>query len=293
MNVFQDNKNVQILTKINKKNYIGRLFNFVLGCFIIALSYNIFVASNNLVPGGVGGIAVILNNVLGIDNSTSILVINLFLLVLSYFLLGKEKTRATILGTILLPIFIKMTEHINVWIQVDTTQMFLMTVMGGICYGFGAGLVFKAGFTSGGTDIINQIIAKYAKMSMGQSMLLSDGLIVLSSAYFFGLDTMLYSIVMLYLISMVSDRIVLGVSANKMFYIITDKEEEVKEFILKRLHHGVTVMKATGGYKRKNENILMTVLPTSDYYELRRGIKHIDKDAFFIVTDSYEVFGGE
>ena len=293
MNVLKDTKNVQLLEKINKKNYTERLFDFVLGCFIIALSYNIFVASNNLVPGGVGGIAVILNSTLGLDNSTSILIINIFLLILSYFLLGKDKTRRTILGTILLPIFIKLTEHINVWVQVDTKQMFLMTIMGGICYGFGAGLVFKAGFTSGGTDIINQIIAKYGKMSMGQSMLLSDGLIVLSSAYFFGLDIMLYSIVMLYLISMVSDRMVLGVSANKMFYIITDKEDEVKEFILNKLHHGVTIMKATGGYKRQNENILMTVLPTSEYYDLRRGIKQIDKDAFFIVTDSYEVFGGE
>ena len=90
-----------------------------------------------------------------------------------------------------------------------------------------------------------------------------------------------------------SDRVVLGTSDNKMFYIVTKKDEEVKEFILKYLNHGVTIFKGKGGYSKNNENVLMAVLPTKDYYRLKEGINEIDKDAFFIVTDSYEVFGGE
>ena len=160
-------------------------------------------------------------------------------------------------------------------------------------YGFGAGLVFKAGFTTGGTDIVNQIISKYFKTSLGKSMLFSDGLIVLCSGLFFGINSMLYSIIILYIISLLSDRVVLGTSDNKMFYIVTKKDEEVKEFILKYLNHGVTIFKGKGGYSKNNENVLMAVLPTKDYYRLKEGINEIDKDAFFIVTDSYEVFGGE
>lgn len=160
-------------------------------------------------------------------------------------------------------------------------------------YGFGAGLVFKAGFTTGGTDIINQIISKYFKTSLGKSMLFSDGLIVLCSGLFFGINSMLYSVIILYIISLMSDRVVLGTSDNKMFYIVTKKDEEVKEFILKYLNHGVTIFKGKGGYSKNNENVLMAVLPTKDYYRLKEGINEIDKDAFFIVTDSYEVFGGE
>ena len=160
-------------------------------------------------------------------------------------------------------------------------------------YGFGAGLVFTAGFTTGGTDILNQIISKYGKTSMGKSMLMSDGLIVLSSGIFFGFSSMMYSILILYIISYISDRILLGISDNKMFYIITEKDEEIKEYILNDLKHGVTVFKGQGGYKNKKGNILMTVLPTKDYYNLRMGIKEIDDEAFFIVTDSYELFGGE
>lgn len=293
MNIFSKNKNLKIDSFKRKNNLVTRLIEFLLGCLIISIAYNIFIASNNLVPGGVGGIAVILNNLFNIDNSIAILIMNIILLILSYILLGKEKTRATILGTILFPLLIKLTEHANVWLLVDSSKVLLSAIFGGILYGFGAGLVFKAGFTTGGTDIINQILSKYLKISMGKSMLLSDGLIVLSSGVFFGIDSMLYSILILYLISLISDRVVLGISDNKMFYIITNKDEEIREYILNELKHGVTIFKAQGGYRNKKGNVLMTVLPTKDYYALRRGIKEIDKDSFFIVTDSYEVVGGE
>ena len=292
MNSFSKSKNLILVSSTTKTN-ITRIIQFLIGCFIVSLSYNIFIASNNLVPGGVGGIAVIVNNLFGIQNSTVIFVCNIFLLILSYFMLGKEKTRASILGSVIFPIFVRMTEHVNIWLQIDTSKILLSALFGGIMFGFGAGLIFKAGFTTGGTDIINQIISKYAKISKGKSMLCSDGLIVLSSAIFFGLNSMLYSIMILYCISLMADKVLLGISDNKMFYIITEKEDEIKNYILKYLHHGVTIFKAKGGTKRKNENVLMTVLPTKDFYKLKEGINEIDNEAFFIVTDSYEVFGGE
>ncbi len=293
MNLFSKNKDIKLMEKINKKSYIQRLFEFIIGCLIISISYNIFIVSNSLVPGGVGGLAIIINNLFNIDNSTIIFILDISLLIISFFLLGRNKTRASILGSILFPIFVKLTENINVWLQVDTSQVLLSALIGGLIYGFGAGLVFKAGFTTGGTDIINQIISKYCKISLGRSMLYSDGLIVLSSGLFFGLNSMMYSILILYIISLISDRVVLGISDSKVFFIITDKEDEVKEFIINYLGHGVTIFKAHGGYKKETENVLMTVLPTKDYYKLKEGIKSIDENAFFIINDTYEVFGGE
>lgn len=292
MNLFSKTKEIRIIEYVNRKSIKKRTIEFVIGCFIIALAYNIFVVPNNLVPGNVGGIAVIINYLFGLPNSIVIFILNIFLLITSYYLLGKEKTKATILGSILLPTFISLTENINVWLQIDTSQVLLSTIFGGIIYGLGAGMVFKAGFTTGGTDIINQIICKFGKTSMGKSMLMSDGLIVLLSGIVFGINNMLYSIVMLYIISLMSDRVVLGVSDSKMFLIVTDKEEEVRDFILKKLGHGITVFNAKGGYKKNYENVIMTVLPTKDYYQLKEGIKAIDKEAFYIITDSYEVFGG-
>lgn len=293
MNVFSNTNNMEIIGNLGKKNFLKRVIQFIIGCFIVSAAYNIFVVDNKIVPGGVGGIAVIINNIFGIKNTITIAILNIILLILSFFTLGTDKTRKSILGTILFPLFIKLTENFNVWLEIDNTNILLSVLIGGILYGIGAGLVFKAGFTTGGTDILNQIISKYAKISIGKSMLISDGTIVVSSAIFFGFDIMLYSIVILYIISYISDRIILGISDNKMFYIITDKDEEIKAFILNNLKHGVTVFKAKGGYKKEKGNVLMTVLPTKDYYTLRAGIKKIDKMAFFIVTDSYELYGGE
>ena len=104
---------------------------------------------------------------------------------------------------------------------------------------------------------------------------------------------MMYSILILYMISIISDRIVLGTSDNKMCYIITDKEEEIKGYILDILSHGATIFRAKGGTDKRKENVIMTVVPSKRYQELKDGIEKIDEDAFFIVTDSYELFGGE
>ena len=289
MNLFSKNKN--IIVKNN--SLVKRVLEFLLGCFVVSLAYNLFIAPINLVPGGVGGIAIIVKGLTNIDNAITIFVLNIFLLILSYILLGKEKTRASILGSILFPVFVWLTEDINVWLQIDNSRLLLSTISGGILFGIGAGLIFKAGFTTGGTDIVNQIISKYAKITIGKSMLLSDGLIVLLSSYFFGLNHMLYSIIVLYIVSIISDRIILGISDSKMFLIVTDKDEQVKDYIIKKLGHTVTIFKGKGGYKREKDDVLMAILPTKDYYLLRDGIKKIDKESFFIITDTYEVFGGE
>lgn len=124
-------------------------------------------------------------------------------------------------------------------------------------------------------------------------MFLSDGSIIVLSSFIFGPNKMLYAIIILYMISIMSDRVILGISDSKAFYIVTNEDVKIKEYIIKYLNHGVTVFKGKGGYLKERENVLMCVLPTKDYYRLKEGIHEIDPDAFFVVTDAYEVFGGE
>ncbi|MBE6157631.1 MAG: YitT family protein [Firmicutes bacterium] len=285
--------NFQLLKEINSKATIKRYTSFILGCIIVAIAYNLFLVPNDIVAGGVSGIAIIINHLFNIENSTIILIGDIFLLVLCYFTLGEQKTKATVVGSLLFPVLVKLTANINTYLNLDTSDVLVSIVFGGLLLGIGGGMIFKAGFTTGGTDIVNQIIAKYGKMSIGKSIILSDGLIVLFSAFIFGPNKLMYSIIILYIISIISDRIILGISDSKAFYIITTEEEKVKEYILKYLNHGVTIFKGKGGYKKENEDVLMCVLPTKDYYKLKEGIHTIDKDAFFVVTDAYEVFGGE
>ena len=184
MKWFSKEKDLKILEQINSKSSVKRHIEFIFGCLLIAISYNLFLAPNNIVAGGVGGLAIIVNYLTGLDNSIVILIADLLLLILSYFLLGKKKTKATMLGSILFPVFVNLTSNIGSIINIDTDQLLLISVFGGVVYGFGAGMIYKAGFTTGGTDIINQILSKYLKISMGNSMLYCDGSIVLLTALF-------------------------------------------------------------------------------------------------------------
>ena len=293
MKFLSRNKNFKILEQIKEKSKYKRLFKFIIGCFLVAISYNLFLAPNDLVAGGVGGIAIILNELLGLDYSTVILLGNIILLIISLIFLGKEETKGSILGSLVFPICVKLTSNINAYINIESSELLLAAVFGGVLYGFGAGMIFKAGYTGGGTDVISQLLNKYLKLSMGKSLLFTDGTIVLLSSFVFGTNKLLYSIIALYIISLISDRVILGISDSKAFYIVTDEEQAIKEYILKYLNHGVTVFNAKGGFAKEKQTVLMCVLPTKDYYRLKEGISEIDPDAFFVVTDAYEVFGGE
>ena len=284
--------------KKKEKNYllkkkIKRYGSFIIGCLLVAISYNAFLANHDLVPGGISGLAIILNHLFGINNALFVFLVGIALLIISYFLLGKEKTKYSILGTIIFPIFLELTVGITKIFTIDSSQLLLASLFGGVIYGVGVGMILKAGFTTGGTDIINQILSKYLKISMGKAILITDGIIVFISAIVFGPIHLMYSVLVLYILSIMSDRIILGISDSKAFFIITEQDDLVKDYVLSELGHGATIFKAKGGLNKENQNVLLCVLPTKDYYKLRAGINAIDKEAFFVATDAYEVYGGE
>ena len=258
----------------------------------MALAFNLFMSPNNLVAGGVSGFSLILKYFFGFNPSTIISIANILLIILSFLVLGKEKTKATILGSILFPIFVGLTEHFSTYISFKESEIILIAIFGGVLQGLGAGLIFKAGYSTGGTDILNMIVSKIFKISLGNSMFFTDGIIIIIGAFVFGFNHLMYSFIILYLISTLTDRVVLGISDSKAFYIITSKEKEVKAFVINELSHGITEFNAKGGYNSENQTVLMSVVPTREYYKLKEGIYNIDKDAFFVVMDSYEVKGG-
>ena len=277
---------------IKQKIRIKELIEFIIGCFLVALAFNLFMSPNNLVAGGVSGFSLILKHFFGLNPSTIISVANIFLIILSFLVLGKEKTKATILGSILFPIFVSLTEHLSTYISFKESEMILIAIFGGVLQGLGAGLIFRAGYSTGGTDILNMIVSKIFKISLGNSMFFTDGTIIVIGAFVFGFNHLMYSLIILYVISTLTDKVVLGISDSKAFYIITSKEKEVKDFVINELKHGVTEFNAKGGYNSENQTVLMSVIPTREYYKLKEGIHNIDKNAFFVAMDSYEVKGG-
>lgn len=280
-----------IIKEIYKKGRLKRWAEFLLGVLIVAIAYNLFLLPVKVVYG-VGGLGIIFNSLFKIDPSLVILVSSVILLFLSLILLGKEETKKTVIGSLLYPVFVKLTSSVGQIVDLSNTDPLLIVLFGAVISGFGLGLIFKAGFTTGGTDILNQIVSKYFKMSMGNSMFFTDGIIILSSVFVFGWTKIMYSIISLYIISIMTDKVILGISNSKAFYIITDHEEEVKKFVLKHLSHGVTILDAKGGFTGQNQKVIMCIIPTKEYFIAKEGIHEIDSNAFFVVTDAYEVSGG-
>ena len=281
--------------KKNKKiKYeFGRYIYLIIGLICISVGFNMFLLPNNVVFGNVSGLSVITKTLFKIDPSNFIFMCSVLLLIVSYFVLGFEKTKASILGSMLLPVFVKITENLPTQLNFSSDDLLICAIFGGVLYGIGAGLIFKGGFTTGGTDIINQIISKYGKVSMGTALIMSDGLIVICGGVVFGIVKLMYSIVTLYIISFLTDKVMLGISDSKAFYIITNQDEKVKEYIIKELGHGVTVFKAKGGYTKEDQKVIFCVIPTKEYFKLKEGIGLIDSSAFFVALDSYEFLGGE
>lgn len=280
-----------IIDNIYSKDRLMRSVEFLVGVFIVAFSYNVFMLPSNIVYG-VGGIGVILKKLFDIMPSITVFIGSMLLLILSYFTLGKKKTARTVAGSILYPIFIQATSYYTNFIDLGNLEPIVIVLVGAVMHGIGLGLIFKAGYTTGGTDILNQIASKFGKMSMGKAMVLTDGIIILIGLFIFDFQTFIYSLISLYIISMITDKVILGISQSKTFYIITDNETTVKKFLMHNLNHGVTVLNGRGGYTGDNQKVIMCIIPTREYYVVKEGIKQIDPKAFFLVTDAYEVSGG-
>lgn len=279
-----------VLGFVSKRDRLIRCSWFLLGLFLLALSFNVFVLPNDIVYG-VSGLGVIFYRMFGIDPSFTIMISSVLLLILSFFLLGVKGTKNSIIGSLLYPVFVKATLPLASYIDLGSTEAIVTVLCGSVISGFGLGLVFKSGFTTGGTDILNQIVSKYFHVSIGTSMLFTDGVIILFSLFVFGFQKFIYSIINMYIIGIMTDKVILGISESKCFYIITEHETDVKKFILNNLGHGVTVLDARGGYTGNFQKVIMCIIPTREYFFVKEGIRTIDPNAFFLVTDAYEVFG--
>ena len=286
-----------IFKKIQNEKLLERYLSLIIGCSLMAFAFDLFFAPNNIVYGGLSGISIVLNKTIGMDKSMFVLIASLILLVVSYFTLGWEKTKGSIAGSIIYPLMMKIIDPFIAYIDLDTTNILLVIVFGALICGFGSGINFKSGFSCGGTDILNQIVSKYGKMSIGKAMILTDGLIVLGAGFFlsdsyYAFENVMYAIIVLYIISLIADKVILGISQCKAFYIVTEHETDVKKYIMNHLSSGVTVLDGRGGYTGDHQKVIMCIIPTKDYFLAKEGILSIDPNAFFLVTDAYEVSGG-
>ncbi len=282
-----------ILKTMKQKKFVKRVSILCISQFISALIFNFFQIKTQLVTGGTSGIAIITEYLFEWNPSTVILIISTVLLIMSLFLLGIEQTSGAVIATFTYPFFVNITSSWPHMVPVETTDMLLISIFIGVVSGITNGLVYKNGFNNGGTSIISQLLFKYQKIAISSTSFILNIIIVLMGGFFFGWTMVMYATIILYINSIIMDRVLIGVSKNKSIYIMTTKEREIREYVLKTLHHGITEFDVKGGFQFHKKRVLMTVIPTKDYFRLKEGIKLIDEDVFMIVTDSYQVSGGE
>lgn len=269
--------------KIKKKKYFTILF----GLLLTAIAFNLFLSPYNYVTGGVGGLSIVVHHLVpAINESVFIFIANLVLIVVSYLFLGKEKTRNTILGSLLFPFFVSITKEITSVIVLDLDS-FIVACLGGILSGYGYGLVFQNNYTTGGTDILNQMMEKYFHIPMSKSILYVDGLIVLFGGFVFGITNLMYSLIALALISYFSNNTQLGINKNRMLYITSSRVEDIRSYLI-REGYDATILQTQGGYSKRKRKILLSSVHENDYYRIRQDLLKIDPRIFIVVTSAYE-----
>ena len=309
--------------KITKK-HIKDFLTINLGVFLMAMAYSILIDRNKLVIGGVGGIATILSNAitgLKINSSFIILIINVVLLLIALIFVGKKFFLKTLYTSLIYPVYVFMFEKIILLLQdvvpdlsltkeelaiklsdialgqnaanaIMAGSYLLVIIFGAVISGFGLGLALKKGASTGGVDIIQQILLDRFKIPFSISLLVIDGTIVTVAAiYFKDFFMILYGFLFIYLSGVVLDAIVFSGFNSRAVYIITSDPEAVKNKIYSVLERGVTEIYSRGGYRQEDKKMLVCVMSNNEFYKMKTLILEIDKRAFIFVARVSEVHG--
>lgn len=284
-----------VINRFKDKENLKNLFIFLLGLVILAFNYNVFVYPNKFNVGGMTGVATILNYLCGLEPAYFIFGSSIFLVILSYFTLDKDITYNSVIGAIMYPLLLEFLKPfcalISPYFVFSNTVITL--IIAGALLGLGSGLVYKSGYTTGGSDIIMKILNKYQHLTEGNANLLMNTIIVLLGAIVFGVSSVIYSIIILIISTNIVDKILIGISSSKMFLVSSKKYKQIENYVIDTMHTGVTILDATGGFLFQKRKILMVVVPTRMYNVFKEEILLLDKDAFIVVSDCYEVTGGQ
>lgn len=281
--------------KRKAKTLIIDYFVINLGLIIAAIGISLFIVPAKIVSGGVTGIATILFYTFNLSVGTSMLLINIPLFLIGVKTFGKEYGAKTLFGIIMLSfyidLFIKFVGIDNVIDFTKGSNFLLAPLFGGILLGIGLGLVLKFGGSTGGTDIIAQIVNKITKIPMGYCMMINDTIIIVSGIAFFGIEKGLYAVIAMFTTNVVINKIFEGAGYTKMVYIISDEYELIRNIILKDIKKGGTAISAKGLYTDKNKSMIMTVLKNKEIRDLQALIKRADPNAFVIISEVHQVLG--
>lgn len=291
---FINNKEMAFVTKekLFSKDWFQVYSMILFGTFIMAAGFVFFISPYRLAPGGVYGIAIIFHHLFGLPIGLVGLALDIPLTLIGIKVLGPRFGAKTIVGFISTSVWISLLELGWGYEPLVADAPLLSSIYGGALIGIGLGLVFKSKATSGGTDIIAMILAKYTKLPVGQLLIIVDSFIVVGGLLAFK-DWMipLLSWLVIFLTGKIIDAIVEGVGYDKSLIIISDKHEDIRNKILNDLKRGGTYIKGKGMYQGADKEIIMTVVNRREVVLLKHFIGKVDPKAFVMVSDTNEIMG--
>ncbi|MCU9593644.1 YitT family protein [Caldibacillus thermolactis] len=269
------------------KKSLTELLYIVVGSFLFALSINLFVLPSNLGEGGVTGTTVILYYIFHWSPGITSFILNGILILVGYKFLDKTTTLYTIVATIFISVFLELTKS---W-TVDSNELILNSLAGGVLTGVGIGIIFRAGGTSAGSAILAKLTNKYLNWNVSYSLLFFDAIVVFASWFIIGTEGLILTILMLYVATKVMNFIIEGMSSKRAVTVISNNYSEIAEKVNNEMDRGVTVLTGYGYYTKKKKDILFIIISKQEITQLRKIIKEVDSGAFITVQDVRDVFG--
>lgn len=282
----------KIIDNADRSN-ISRYLIMIISLLLSALLYNLLLQPTKIVMGGVNGLAVINNYVNKINPSLTIFVISAIMLLLSYFFLGKNRTKGTLIATFAYPALVQLTSYLTKSIYIDMSDLLVISIFIGVISGIANGMLYKTGFSNGGLPIISQILYEYYHIPIGKSNFIINLIIIILGSTIFGTTMIMYAVIIIFINSMIVDKVILGTAKNKALYILTSKEKIIKDFLIKDMKHTATLFNVKGGFLDKKRELILTIIPTREYFKVTESIKLLDPQVFYLVNDAYEVKGGK
>ena len=288
----EQEKIIQKLPFMEKKrpcDIIKDYFLITIAASIYSVAVSLFLDPNSMAPGGVTGISMILNRLTHIETGTWIFLINIPILLIGMWKFGFKFLLSTVYCTIVTSVMTNLLAPIGA----VTNDKLLAALVGGAMMAVELGVVFKAGASSGGTDIIIKLLRlRFPHLKTGILFFITDALIVALSAFFMAdIDTALYAGLVVVVNSVLLDVVLYGRDGAKMFFIISDKHEEIAKRLLVELDLGVTYISATGAYSGKEKQVIMCIMRKILSPKAEDVVRQEDPEAFMIITNATEIYG--
>lgn len=285
-------KKISIINEVERKNFLIRLIFFTLASFLYGIIYNTFLVPNNIVIGGMSGLAIVIKEIIGLSTTVFINISTLILVIISYFILGKDKAIYTIIGSIIFTLLLSFTSTFSYNLQGYLKNEFLIVLVSSISIGIANGIIYRSGFNTGGSDILASILNKYFKIPIGQCNSIINTFIIISGAFLFGITKTIYAIFILTVSSKIIDLVMLGVNDSKMIYIKSKNWKNLEKYIVRDLKLGVTEIGNKGGIFIDKDPTLLVILPFDEYYNFKYHILKYDSKAFIATHDCYAIQNG-